>query len=119
LFLVDALCRAWGAQEHGPGLLVWAELPRGTDTAPDPGEPRADLGWGARPKPGRPDDSESREDRQAAAEGSRREPARAEGSRREPVQEDHGARRPERQVHTAPAEDPYRTPGQCPHRERP
>nr|WP_307620016.1 ATP-binding protein [Streptomyces sp. V3I7] len=39
LLLVEALCEAWGAQEHGPGLLVWAEL-------------RNDLGWGARPKPG-------------------------------------------------------------------
>ncbi|MEU3524522.1 ATP-binding protein [Streptomyces sp. NPDC038707] len=118
LFLVDALCRAWGAQEHGPGLLVWAELPRGTDTAqapggpradtaPDPGDPRADLGWGARPKPGRPDDSG--EDRQAAAERPRREPA----------QEDHGVHRPERHRHTASAEHPHHTPGQRPHREWP
>ena len=45
LLLVDALCRAWGAQEHGTGLLVWAELPR------DGSEPCGDLGWGARPKP--------------------------------------------------------------------
>lgn len=45
LLLVDALCRAWGAQEHGPGLLVWAELPRGASA------PLNDLGWGARPKP--------------------------------------------------------------------
>ncbi|MFI1163696.1 ATP-binding protein [Streptomyces sp. NPDC020801] len=29
LLLVDALCRAWGAQEDGPGLVVWAELARG------------------------------------------------------------------------------------------
>ncbi|MCW5249385.1 MULTISPECIES: ATP-binding protein [unclassified Streptomyces] len=48
LLLVDALCEAWGAHEHGPGLLVWAELTRGTDTSR---EPRDDLGWGARPKP--------------------------------------------------------------------
>ncbi|MFE4668668.1 ATP-binding protein [Streptomyces sp. NPDC056716] len=47
LLLIDALCRAWGAQEHGPGLLVWAELPRQAEVAP-----RGDLGWGARPKPG-------------------------------------------------------------------
>ncbi|WP_189947339.1 ATP-binding protein [Streptomyces alanosinicus] len=33
LFLVDALCRAWGAQEYGPGLLVWAELARRADIA--------------------------------------------------------------------------------------
>ncbi|GKQ38190.1 ATPase [Streptomyces sp. A012304] len=72
LFLVDALCRSWGAQEHGPGLLVWADLPRHPDTAPTesydvrdipcvpglpgppglPAAPRDDLGWGARPKPG-------------------------------------------------------------------
>jgi hypothetical protein len=52
LLLVDALCHAWGAHEHGPGLLVWAELPRKADTPrADPG-PRNDLGWGARPKPG-------------------------------------------------------------------
>lgn len=67
LFLVDALSHSWGAQEHGPGLLVWADLPRraasedsghlaaqdasavsDADQAP---APRADLGWGARPKP--------------------------------------------------------------------
>nr|WP_309096972.1 ATP-binding protein [Streptomyces sp.] len=35
LLLVDALCHAWGAHEHGPGLLVWAELPRTTDTPHD------------------------------------------------------------------------------------
>ncbi|MFJ9857040.1 ATP-binding protein [Streptomyces albogriseolus] len=52
LLLVDALCHAWGAHEHGPGLLVWAELPRTPGTQGDPGEPRDDLGWGARPKPG-------------------------------------------------------------------
>jgi histidine kinase-like protein len=50
LFLVDALCRAWGAQEHGLGLLVWAELAR--ETAEGIPGPRGDLGWGARPKPG-------------------------------------------------------------------
>jgi hypothetical protein len=52
LLLVDALCHAWGADEHGPGLLVWAELPRKADTPRDPSEPSNDLGWGARPKPG-------------------------------------------------------------------
>lgn len=89
LFLVDALSHSWGAQEHGPGLLVWADLPRRTASGDsgdsgDSGEhaspehaghsgnaardvsaaardisdagqvpaPRADLGWGARPKPG-------------------------------------------------------------------
>lgn len=52
LLLVDAVCHAWGAQEHGPGLLVWAELPRTADAPHDPSGPRDDLGWGARPKPG-------------------------------------------------------------------
>ncbi|MEU3843591.1 ATP-binding protein [Streptomyces sp. NPDC028635] len=52
LLLVDAMCRAWGAQEHGPGLLVWAEVPRQADTPRIPSEPRNDLGWGSRPKPG-------------------------------------------------------------------
>ncbi|MFF4752922.1 ATP-binding protein [Streptomyces sp. NPDC002514] len=52
LLLVGAMCRAWGAQEHGPGLLVWAELPRQADSAPDADDPRNDLGWGARPQPG-------------------------------------------------------------------
>ncbi len=68
LLLVDALCRAWGAQEYGSGLLVWAELPRRNDAAaPDTAEPRDDLGWGARPKPGRPDDSDN--DQPAGASG--------------------------------------------------
>ncbi|MEU2327608.1 ATP-binding protein [Streptomyces althioticus] len=52
LLLVDALCHAWGAREHGPGLLVWADLPRTTGSPGDPAEPLNDLGWGARPKPG-------------------------------------------------------------------
>ncbi|MFF8998444.1 ATP-binding protein [Streptomyces achromogenes] len=110
LLLVDALCRAWGAQEHGPGLLVWAELPRGAESAPDAPEPRADLGWGARPKPGRPEDSG--EDQQAAAERCRRDPGRYEG----------GALHTERHRHTASAEQPEppcRTPEQRRHRERP
>ncbi|MDI9834154.1 ATP-binding protein [Streptomyces sp. KAU_LT] len=62
LLLIDALCQAWGAHEHGSGLIVWAELPRaaaGAPTAGEPtagepaaGDPRGDLGWGSRPKPG-------------------------------------------------------------------
>ncbi|MET7815948.1 ATP-binding protein [Streptomyces sp. NPDC005395] len=52
LILVDALCDAWGAHEQGPGLLVWAELPRRADEPLAPSAPRNDLGWGARPKPG-------------------------------------------------------------------
>jgi hypothetical protein len=55
LLLIDALCDAWGAHENGPGLLVWAELPRKAEPAAMPGHdcgPCNDLGWGARPKPG-------------------------------------------------------------------
>ncbi|MEU1267582.1 ATP-binding protein [Streptomyces sp. NPDC005799] len=63
LLLIDALCHAWGAHEHGPGLLVWAELPRQADEprhdcgpctrqSREAHEPCNDLGWGARPKPG-------------------------------------------------------------------
>ncbi|MGW7266542.1 ATP-binding protein [Streptomyces sp. NPDC054842] len=33
LMLVAAVCQAWGAQEYGPGLLVWAELSRTPDAA--------------------------------------------------------------------------------------
>ncbi|MEV0242235.1 ATP-binding protein [Streptomyces sp. NPDC050674] len=76
LLLVDALCHAWGAHEDGPGLLVWAELPRTAAEPPDtvaeplrtadaPGEPagpRADLGWGARPKRGPSDDGDDHGD---------------------------------------------------------
>ncbi|MFF4524635.1 ATP-binding protein [Streptomyces bluensis] len=29
LLLIEAMCRAWGAQDAGPGLLVWADVPRG------------------------------------------------------------------------------------------
>lgn len=55
LLLVDALCHAWGAHEHGLGLLVWAELPRKAELSGTPRhdcEPCNDLGWGAPPKPG-------------------------------------------------------------------
>ncbi|MDX2541215.1 ATP-binding protein [Streptomyces sp. WI04-05B] len=60
LLLVEAMCRAWGAQEHGPGLLVWAELARAADVGAgtlDDTEIRNDLGWGApSPRPGTADD---------------------------------------------------------------
>ncbi|WP_420712551.1 ATP-binding protein [Streptomyces sp. PsTaAH-124] len=36
LLLVEALCRAWGAQELGHGLVVWADLPRAAATADGP-----------------------------------------------------------------------------------
>ncbi|WTS45176.1 ATP-binding protein [Streptomyces sp. NBC_00081] len=35
LLLVAAVSTAWGAQETGPGLLVWAELARDADSAQD------------------------------------------------------------------------------------
>ncbi|MFH8341131.1 ATP-binding protein [Streptomyces sp. AM6-12] len=61
LLLVEALCRSWSAQEHGSGLLVWAELAR-DEVPPGSTGPRADLGWGAaRPKPDRPDGSDGDE----------------------------------------------------------
>ncbi|MFB0618823.1 ATP-binding protein [Streptomyces sp. AGS-58] len=88
LLLVDALCRAWGAQGHGPGLLVWAELTHRTDPAPDTVEPRGDLGWGARPKPGRPDDSGDDQQAEADGHGPERHP------QREPEQHRQGQSRP-------------------------
>ncbi|NGO14118.1 ATP-binding protein [Streptomyces sp. HC44] len=48
LLLVAAVCTAWGAQETGPGLLVWADLPRSANNG---AEPRSDLGWSARSRP--------------------------------------------------------------------
>ncbi|KPC67693.1 ATPase [Streptomyces sp. NRRL WC-3753] len=74
LLLVDALCDAWGAHENGPGLLVWAELPRRTDGPVGPAEPRNDLGWGARPKPGpadTPGDEDEAEARRRVSRESR------------------------------------------------
>lgn len=44
LILVEALCHAWGAQEHGPGLLVWADLARKAEVPRDPAEPCNSLG---------------------------------------------------------------------------
>ncbi|MFJ3642260.1 ATP-binding protein [Streptomyces sp. NPDC090108] len=38
LLLVGTLCRAWGAHEHGTGLLVWADLPHRTAAARGTGE---------------------------------------------------------------------------------
>lgn len=69
LLLVAAVSRAWGAQDTGPGLLVWAELARSagraddtTDVATEPGDldglDRLDAEFGAGPDapglPGRP-----------------------------------------------------------------
>jgi anti-sigma regulatory factor (Ser/Thr protein kinase) len=74
LLLVDALCHSWGAQEQGPGLMVWAELPRRAGGAQGIPEPRGDLGWGARPKPdpaeGGPDDGSGKSSGDRPGEGS-------------------------------------------------
>ncbi|MFF7974666.1 ATP-binding protein [Streptomyces sp. NPDC007905] len=70
LLLVDALCSSWGVQEHGPGLLVWAELGRRTDAACDTTEPWNDLGWGARPKPDRPPPGPGDEEEAQARHGA-------------------------------------------------
>ncbi|MEU7704998.1 ATP-binding protein [Streptomyces nodosus] len=48
LLLVATLCRAWGAQQAGAGLLVWAELPREGDRPTEagpvvPAQPSRDL----------------------------------------------------------------------------
>ncbi|MFD5629422.1 MULTISPECIES: ATP-binding protein [unclassified Streptomyces] len=64
LLLVEAMCRAWGAQETGPGLLVWAELEHSADQhrAEETDQRRADgagldigarsdLGWSAKKPP--------------------------------------------------------------------
>lgn len=67
LLLVDALCEAWGAHEQGPGLVVWADLPRGGVPRGDT-SPRGDLGWGSRPKPG-PSDGSGDEDEAQARHG--------------------------------------------------
>ncbi|GGR51119.1 ATPase [Streptomyces aurantiogriseus] len=100
LFLVDALCHAWGAQEHGPGLLVWADLPRGGegshgraephDDVTEPASyddlvaPRDDLGWGARPKPGPAGGSGDEGDSAGHGEQEHRSPE-AEGRTSGPV----------------------------------
>lgn len=77
LLLVDSLCHAWGAHEHGPGLLVWAELPRKADEPREDTGPRNDLGWGARPKPvpsgGPGQGDEAEEHHRAAPEGEARD----------------------------------------------
>ncbi|GAB3169704.1 ATP-binding protein [Streptomyces incanus] len=80
LLLVDAVCHAWGAHEQGPGLLVWAELPRKADAPPPSDGPRNDLGWGERPKPGPADgqdeggEPEQRHHRDAAPTAPRTPP---------------------------------------------
>lgn len=54
LLLIEAMCRSWGAQPAGLGLLVWADVPRtaalnctSPGAAPDTAA-WSDLGWGAK-----------------------------------------------------------------------
>ncbi|MGC9540336.1 ATP-binding protein [Streptomyces sp. UG1] len=76
LLLIDALCHAWGAREHGSGLMVWADLPRTAAFGDVPGFDRGpynDLGWGSRPKPGPPGgpgDGDASEARHGTGTGS-------------------------------------------------
>jgi anti-sigma regulatory factor (Ser/Thr protein kinase) len=51
LLLVAAVSRAWGAQDTGPGLLVWAELEHTAGRAYPDIEARSDLGWSAKKPP--------------------------------------------------------------------
>lgn len=128
LFLVDALCRAWGAQEHGPGLLVWAELARRGGTAHETAEPRADLGWGARPKPGRPASSDEDEPAEASHEGPG-QPAGGHKAAEQPLrpvpQQQHRYVAPEHRTQPAPEQHPHAMPEPHrhitpePHRHRP
>jgi anti-sigma regulatory factor (Ser/Thr protein kinase) len=76
LLLIESMCRSWGAQPVGLGLLVWADVPRGL--VPDAVSPglgaspvvvtgpaasadtaaRSDLGWGAKKPPAEDRDGE-------------------------------------------------------------
>jgi Histidine kinase-like ATPase domain len=118
LLLVDALCRAWGAQEHGPGLLVWAELPRRADAAHETSDPCNDLGWGARPKPGRPDDSDEDESPEGRHRTSgQRHRTSGQPPHRTPEQHRHGT--PEQQHEHEVPEQQHRRSAPEPHRHRP
>ncbi|WP_259408041.1 ATP-binding protein [Streptomyces akebiae] len=90
LLLIESLCRSWGAQPVGLGLLVWADVPRGllaptapvltpetvaditlgaggaTDTAA-----RSDLGWGAKKPPAEDRDGGAEAFRLTSVEGGR------------------------------------------------
>ncbi|WP_099054970.1 ATP-binding protein [Streptomyces fodineus] len=112
LLLVDALCRSWGAQEHGPGLLVWAELARHGGAAHDTAAPCNDLGWGARPKPGRPDEPDEDESPEGRHGDSGRTP---DQQRRHETPEQHRHRTVDRPPH----QSPHRIPEQHRAGERP
>ncbi|MEU6401888.1 ATP-binding protein [Streptomyces sp. NPDC046985] len=129
LLLVEAMCRAWGAQQDGPGLVVWAELPR-TAGVPHQAGPEAghdDLpatGLGERPSPFAGD--ASRADRQASGDlgwGARPKPHTAPipqprpGGTEHPDAAEHGAVRDAPRLHAAraPHEPPRAHP---PHGQR-
>ncbi|MFE7761618.1 ATP-binding protein [Streptomyces sp. NPDC057438] len=90
LLLIESLCRSWGAQPVGLGLLVWADVPRGLvpvvpdEVSPDTGAcavtvtgpavhadtaARSDLGWGAKKPPTEDRDGEPEAFRLTAAGG--------------------------------------------------
>lgn len=98
LLLVDALCDAWGAHEHGPGLLVWAELPRKADEPRDPAEPHNDLGWGARPKPGPTDGTGDEGEVEGDVESRRGEGREARGARETRESREHREHREHRET---------------------
>lgn len=96
LLLIESLCRSWGAQPVGLGLLVWADVPRGLLTATVPAEvvvdmaagagrdrdrdrdraARSDLGWGAKKPPSQDRDGEAEAFRSPGAEACRAAEAR-------------------------------------------
>ncbi|PWI08753.1 ATP-binding protein [Streptomyces sp. NWU339] len=96
LLLVDAMSHAWGVREHGPGLLVWADLPRKADRARPPDEPHDDLGWGERPKPDPADGSDGGPDGPDVEE-----------SHEESQQRHHTAAAPRPAASTMPAAAPH------------
>ncbi|MDX3688995.1 ATP-binding protein [Streptomyces europaeiscabiei] len=87
LLLIESLCRSWGAQPVGLGLLVWADVPRGLlagAVSPDLGAgtvmvtgltagadtaARSDLGWGAKKPPTEDRDGDAEAFRLPGAEG--------------------------------------------------
>jgi hypothetical protein len=87
LLLIESLCRSWGAQPVGLGLLVWADVPRGllagpvspdldagavtvtSPTASADTAARCDLGWGAKKPPTEDRDGEPEAFRLTGAEG--------------------------------------------------
>ncbi|WP_306819898.1 ATP-binding protein [Streptomyces sp. CA-210063] len=83
LLLIESLCRSWGAQPVGLGLLVWADVPRalvagavhadagtgtGMTTSADTAV-RSDLGWGAKKPPAEDRGDEAEAFRRAGADG--------------------------------------------------